>query len=994
MKQIYLFLVLFLFLTACNSDKKADSKAQWIASAPAGNEYVKIDKSGKTILPNGRFITPLGKQIATAPHPYGLVLSPDGNIAVTANSGTSPFSITLIKNLLSENPIVQQIPEGAKNDEGVLEAVFMGLAISPDNQTLYVAGGEANKVFLFDLATNQKKGEISCASKIEEKDKIEDFTHGYLGDMTLSKDGKTLYVVDQINFRLIIIDTEKQEITANIPTGRYPFGLTLSPDEKQVYVANVGVFEYKPFKDVDLKDLKNTSKPYLSTAYNSKEMKEGIDSAGVPALGDPNAAEAFSVWTIDLAKKESVAKIKTGFLVGQKVEDFPTVGGSSPNSLVATDKYVFVSNGNNDCISVIDIKTNRVVKDIFLTLDERLGNLRGIIPFGLALSPDNKRLYVAEAGINAVGVIDVPSLKLLGHIPTAWFPSKLKVSNDGKKLIVANAKGYGSGANGGKDFKIGEEGSYIGALMKGTVSIFNIPQDKELEGFTKQVVENNFKFEVVGENTNNGKSAGGTQTTATGTQTTATGTQTTAAGTQTTATGTQTMASNPIPLYSKHSDSPIKYIIFISKENRTYDEIFAQNTNGKGDTTLARYGLNRTFTNKKGDLKLSGVDVMPNHHALAKRFAMSDNFYCDSDVSADGHRWLVGTYPNEWVETSVAASYGGKRSMRPESKAKGNLAFVGAAGAIFPEDYNEAGSMWEHLDRNKIDFFNFGFGVEMGSALYSDSTLKYGGVRHIVNYPLPAPLFSKTSKTFPTYNMAIPDQFRVDMFKKEFEEKWYKSSVGTQTTAVGVVGENTNNGKSAGGTQTAVLKGNLPQVITIILPNDHGARERAHAGFPFVESYMADNDLAIGRIVEYLSNTPYWKNMAIVITEDDPQGGKDHIDAHRSLLMVISPYTKKNYVSHVHYSFGSIFKTFWHILGLPYLNQYDAGATDMSDMFTSVPDFTPYKALPIDKRLFDPQKALNPFNEKFDWKAFGESEEMDKVEDMQKRSKEEDKKKD
>lgn len=969
MKQTYLFLAVFLFVTACGSDKKADTEGQWIASAPAGNEYVKIDKNGKTILPNGRFITPIGKQITTAPHPYGLVLSPDGNIAVTANSGTSPFSITVIKNLLSENPIIQQIPEGAKTDEGVLEAVFMGLAISPDNQTLYVAGGEANKIFLFDLQTNQKKGEINCALKIDD----EDFTHGYLGDMTLSKDGKTLYVVDQINFRLIVINTEKQEIIANIPTGRYPFGLTLSPDEKQIYVANVGVFEYKYFKDVDLKDLKKTSKEYSSTAYNSKEMKEGIDSLGVPALGDPNAPEAFSVWKIDLSKpftplsvspqtsnntlslslhtSRITVKIKTGFLVGEKIEDFPTVGGSSPNSLVATEKYIFVSNGNNDCISVIDSKTNEVVTNIFLTLDERLGNLRGIIPFGLTLSPDGKRLYVAEAGINAVGVIDISSLKLLGHIPTGWFPSKLKVSNDGKKLIVANAKGYGSGANGGKDFKVGDEGSYIGALMKGSVSVFNIPKDEELEKLSKQVVENNFKFERI-------ESSVGTQTTATGTQT-----------------------ANPIPLYSKHSESPIKYIVFISKENRTYDEVFAQNTNGIGDTSLARYGLNRTFSNKKGDVKLSNVDVMPNHHALAKRFAMSDNFYCDSDVSADGHRWLVGTYPNEWVETSVAASYGGKRNMRPESQAKGNLAFVGAAGAIFPEDYNEAGSIWEHLDRNKIDFFNFGFGVEMGSALYSDSTLKYGGVRYIVNYPLPAPLFAKTSKTYPTYNMAIPDQFRVDMFKKEFEEKWYKLSVGTQTTAL----PSTPLSESSRTTP-------LPQVITIIIPNDHGARERPHAGFPFVESYMADNDLAIGRVVEYLSNTPYWKNMAIVITEDDPQGGKDHIDAHRSLLMVISPYTKKNHVSHVHYSFGSIFKTFWHILGLPYLNQYDAGATDMADMFTATPDFTPYRAIPIDKRLFDPQKALNPFDEKFDWKAFGASEEMDKVEDMQKRSKEDDKK--
>lgn len=175
-----------------------------------------------------------------------------------------------------------------------------------------------------------------------------------------------------------------------------------------------------------------------------------------------------------------------------------------------------------------------------------------------------------------------------------------------------------------------------------------------------------------------------------------------------------------------------------------------------------------------------------------------------------------------------------------------------------------------------------------------------------------------------------------------------------------------------------------------MLPNDHGSNPRPKAGYPFTESYMADNDLALGRVVEFLSKTPYWKEMAIVVVEDDPQGGVDHVDAHRSPLLVISPYTRKNYVGHVHYSFGSVFKTFWNILGIPCLNQYDAGATDMSDLFTDQPDFTPYRALPADARLFDPQKALDPFDEKFDWKAFSQSEELDRTETMQKRRAEDD----
>jgi hypothetical protein len=208
--------------------------------------------------------------------------------------------------------------------------------------------------------------------------------------------------------------------------------------------------------------------------------------------------------------------------------------------------------------------------------------------------------------------------------------------------------------------------------------------------------------------------------------------------------------------------------------------------------------------------------------------------------------------------------------------------------------------------------------------------------------------------------MAIPDQFRIDQFQKEFSEKWI-------------------NGNDS-----------MPAFMTVIIPNDHGAGERPEAGYPFRESYMVDNDLAVGRIVEFLSHSPYWKNMLIVITEDDAQNGVDHIDAHRSILMLISPWVKRNFVSHYHYSFGSIFKTFWNILGIPYLNQYDAGATDFSDFFTDSPDFTPYSAIPADLRIFDPQKALDPFDENFDWKALEESPVMDNKEDMINESKERD----
>jgi len=923
MKKTTLLLVALL-LVGCANKNDLPEDTLWIASAPAGTEFTKIDKEGKTIIPNGRYITPIGKSISTAPHPYGLTLSPDGTIAVTANSGTSPLSITIVRNILSDQPEVQQVPPGPSTDKGVLASVFMGLAISPNNETIYVAGGQENKIFLFDIKTGEKKGVIDCSYVSGEVN----YADGYIGDLTLSKDGKTLYAVDQIGFRMVVIDTESRTLKQSIPVGRYPFGICLSPDEKKAYVANVGMFEYGYIKDGS--DEGASIKPinYPAFAYQSKEMVEGVenDSISIPALGDPNAIESFSVFAIDLedAKTPIVsAKIKTGHLVGALVEDIPAVGGSSPNSIVATDKYAFVSNGNNDNISVISTEKDTVVNTIYLKPDERIKQFRGVIPFGLALSPDKKRLYVAESGINAIAVINVADFKVLGHIPSGWFPSKVEVSQDGKKLIVANAKGFGSGPNGGKTFDLGPEGSYIGSLMKGTVQVMDIPSDDQLPELTQQVISNNFKF------------------------------------TQYNDTVFKSREGNPIPLYPGANESPIKHIVFISKENRTYDEVFGQIEKAKGDPSIARYGKNASFYNKEKTDSVINTTVMPNHLALAKQFAISDNFYVDADVSADGHRWLVNTYPNEWCETSTAASYGGNRDFKENSKSPGIFAMNGAAGAIYPEDYNEAGSMWDHLERHNASFYNFGFSIMFEPALYKEE-YKYTGIHQYINYPMPQPLYERTSRKFPTYNMAIPDQFRVDQFEKEFDEKW--------------------------------IKGNevMPQLITVILPNDHGAGERPEAGYPFRESYMADNDLAVGRIVEYLSHTPQWKNMLIVITEDDAQNGVDHVDAHRSILMLISPWVKRDYVSSVHYSFGSLFKSFWNIMGLPYLNQYDAGASDLNDFFTSAPDFRPYNALEVNSQMFDPQMALDPFDEQFNWKALEESPQIDNMEDMIKESKEQD----
>jgi len=923
MKKIAGIIILSLISLTCYSQVVPKT----IISAPAGDEYVIIRKNEQTILPNGRIISPSGKTHQVAPHPYGLAISNDGNIAITANSGTNPLSISILKNIQSANPKIMQVPESPKGDKGIIESVFMGLAISPDNKIVYVAGGQANKVYKFDIETGLALGSIDCRSKSDQFD----YTHGFIGDMVLSKDGRFLYAVDQIGFRMICMDTKLNKLISSCPVGRYPFGITLSKDENTVYVANVGMYEYSYIKRKDKGVWQNTSVDKPAFAYDTPEAEKGFenDSIQVKGLGPVNAPESFSVWALQVSnplKPKVFSKTKTGNPVGQLVDGVPAVGGSSPNSMVTAGNYVFISNGNNDNISVLDSRNQNIITHIKLNTEEKLTKLRGIIPFGLAVSPDEKRVYVAESGINAVAVIDVPTLKVIGHIPAGWFPAKLKVSPDGKKLIIANAKGFGSGPNGGLTFKQGSAGSYIGSLMYGNVQVTDIPADNDLLNTTRQVIANNFLIKDEFDPS------------------------------------FEWRKKNPIPLYPGQKESPIKHIVFISKENRTYDQVFGQVKKGKGDSTISRYGKGVTFSNNDKNIRIENVDIMPNHQKLAGNFAISDNFYVDADVSADGHRWLVNTYPNQWVEATTPAGYGNNRSYNKDSNAPGNLGINGSAGAIFPEDYNEAGSMWDHLARNQINYFNFGFGVMFEPGDYKDH-YKYGGIKHIANYPMPKSLFSKTSYSYPTYNMAIPDQFRATVFEKEFDNKW------------------------------GLGKEKLPAVLTLILPNDHGAAERPKAGYPFKESYMADNDLALGRVIEFLSHTPYWKNMLIVITEDDAQDGVDHIDAHRSILMAVSPYIRKDHVSHTHTSFGSIFKTFWNILGIPYLNQYDAAASDLADMFTETPDFTPYQAVPADLRIFDPQKALDPFDEKFNWKALKEGPEMDNMKDMLRENKVQDKQK-
>jgi len=857
---------------------------------PAGNRAAVRRIGAESVLPGGRIISPLGQQYPTGPGPFGLSLSPNGETLVTADGGPNRYSLTVLHregagwrtNTLQADPRGQGDPN---DDDGDWRSVFQGLAFTNDRD-LYASEGNSGRVRLVDVRSGSLKQLYDLNTG--------GYRNSYTGDLALDARRGLLYVLDQANFRLAVIDTRKQRIAASLRTGRLPFAIALSPDARRVYVTHVGMFEYKVIPGADPKRARETGLPTPAFGFPSPEARDGArrqTAAGmvdVPGLGDPNARESNSLAIVDVANPESpqiVNVVRTGKPFGGAI-----VGGASPSGVVATAERIFVSNANQDTITVINARTLQLERDIELRVPG-LESLRGMLPIGLHYEPTNQWILAAEAGINALAVIDARSLAVLGHIPTAWFPTRA-TTRDGR-LFVAAAKGHGTGPNASRQGPV--TGSFQGELRRGAVSILPLPGPDELTALTRRVWANN----------------GFTPS-------------------------RETAA--PLP-------ADLDHVVIIVKENRTFDEVFgdvesASNGPVEALPPLARFGKRGVIVQQRTELRqrlgLRFVNITPNHHALAERFAFSDNFYADSEVSVDGHHWIVGSYPNAWTESTLMAGYGGQKDFRfppPDNPASapGRLLFPQSNSSVHPEEQLEAGALWHHLERHNIGFRNFGEGFEL-AGIDEVKGLKPTGARVLTNVPMPAPLFRNTSFDYPGYNMNIPDQFRANQFINEIDRDYLRA------------------GKP------------LPRLIFIHLPGDHMTRPRPEDGYPFQASYVADNDHALGRIVQFLSQTPYWKRMAILVTEDDAQGGVDHIDSHRTVFLAASPWAKKNYCSHANASFPALLKLAFRILRIPPLNLYDAAAADLGHLFHDTPDFTPYNLEPSTLEVFDPSKAREPMD--------------------------------
>ena len=891
-----LFFICLQLLVICNVITAQKEYSYF--SVPGINEYTNINKNNLSVLPSGRYINPAGETIQITNDPFGMAISPDGTKTVTLHDGV----ITIINN---KNLKTIRIPSYDKKLVSPLKkGSFLGVTfVSNNNDLVYLSAGDAGAVIVYDINQFKMIDSISLNGNING----ENFEESFTSDIIYNEKENELLVLDRGNFRLVRIDLASKKLKASIKTGRQPFNLALSPNKDFVMVANVGMYDYPIIPDITKENYDTMLLPLHPYGNNTKESINGTTFKGrnIPGVGDPLSPEAMSVFNIDLKTNKVVDKFKTGYQIGEMVEGAEVVGGASPNAIAIGSQFAYVSNATNDNVSIIDYKNHKIIGTIPIQLNKEIDGFRGYLPFGIIMTKDEKRLYVALLGFNGVAVIDLDKRKTIGCIPAGWGTSKVKLSADEKELYVISCRGYGAGPNGGIGFKKPEQGTYIGDIQLGTFQKIQIPSISELNNYTKNIL--GYTYKVIKKVDD---------------------------------------IKNPLPIRAGIRKSPIKYIVYITKENRTYDEVLGQLKSGKGDSSLSRFGNHVKMAFQSKDAK--GYDIAPNHLKIAQEFSFSDNFYCDGDASIHGHHWMMGVIPNEWVEANSSVT----KTANIYSKASGRR-FPGTSGSIDPEDYAERGGLWEALERKNIPYYNFGEANETAHnrEQWNDTATGSG---HAVMVPMQKGLWKNTSLNYAGFNCNIPDQFRMEQFENEFKKLWL------------------NKHKP------------LPRLITMQVPNDHTADPRPKDGYPYHESYVADNDLAVGRILHFLSRTPYWKNMLVIVTEDDPQGGVDHIDAHRSILMMAGPYVKRNYTSNTHANFGSILKVIYNILDVPYVNQYDATASLLDDFFTDKPNYTPYNLVFPSKEIFNTTNAMKRYNRDIDWRKVEKGPDMDDEEDIKK----------
>jgi len=508
------------------------------------------------------------------------------------------------------------------------------------------------------------------------------------------------------------------------------------------------------------------------------------------------------------------------------------------------------------------------------TIDVRPGEklLFGSGPNALAVSPDGRRVFVSNGTNNAVAVIAFEATKsrLLGAIPTGWYPTGLVVDAARGALYVANVKGAGSRNTEWKgQRKVNDKVvyGYSSHDQLGTVSLVPLPSDEELAAQTRTVLTNNRQTEMIN------------------------------------ALAPPRADAPPRAVPERHGEpSRIKHVLYIIKENRTYDQVFGDVDRGEGDPQLCIFGR----------------EVTPNCHKLVDEFVLLDNFYCSGVLSADGHQWATEAYVTDYIEKAFGGwprSYpydGGDSLAYASSGFLWDNALAHRKTLRIYGEFVKASVRWKDASRKESPKF---------MDCYRD--LMSGGgeisVRATAAIKSLEPYVCESVIGFPSI---VPDVYRAAEFIRELKQ--------------------------------FERDGALPNLMIMLLPNDHTVGTRPN--MPTPEAAVADNDLALGQVIEAVSKSKFWPETAVFVVQDDPQAGFDHIDGHRTVAMVVSPYTRRHAVDSTNYNQTSMIRTMELILGLPPMNQLDASATAMTNCFTEQADLTPYQSVPNNI----PLDRLNP----------------------------------
>jgi len=665
-----------------------------------------------------------------------------------------------------------------------------------------------------------------------------------------------------------LIDVSNSRILSEITIPESWLGLAFSSDEKFLYASGgndnlivkyqishgklivsdqIKLGEKWPVKispaGLQVDDRSNTL--FVVTKENNSLYMVDLNTRKVQSF--PLAAEAY---TCLLSKNKSELYISLWgagriliFDIQKKLISDSIAVGDHPNDLCLSrnGRILYVANANDNSVSVLDMRSRKVLE----TLDAAIypGSPAGSTSNGVSLSENEKTLYIANADNNCLAVFDVStpgSSRSTGFIPVGWYPTCVKVV--GKNIFVSNGKGFSSMPNPGyRPFDTSRKNisfhasavksEYIGGLFTGTLSIIQSPSSEQLARYSRLVYENTpyHKKQELSAHGENG---------------------------------------NPVPMQIGNS-SPIKYVFYIIKENRTYDQVLGDMKEGNGDTSLC----------------LFGEKITPNLHALAREFVLLDNFYVDAEVSADGHNWSMGGYATDYLEKTWPTGYGGRGG---DYDAEGNRAIAN----------NKKGFIWDYCSRAGISYRTYGE--------FADN--------YKPNIPV---LKNHYCQYYTSWDQRVRDTTRVGQWKRDFD--------------------------------SLVAHQSLPRLNTLRIINDH--TEGLRKGRPTPFAHCADNDLAVGMFVEYLSKSPVWKESVVFILEDDAQDGPDHVDAHRSPAYIAGGFVKRHFVDHTLYSTTSMLHTIELLLGFPPMSQYDAAAEPMWRCFSNQADLTPFDAKPLQTNI-------------------------------------------